>query len=116
MGSGNGRFTMPSTRPPDRYSNMPTYEYLCQDCGDRLEVFQKFSEKPLRTHDDCGGALQKVFHPSGIVFKGSGYYITDSRNGGKASSSSSSSNGSSNGSKDTKSSDSKTTDTAAAAD
>ena len=63
---------------------MPTYEYLCQQCGQRLEVFQKFSAKPLRVHDECGGALQKVFHASGVVFKGSGYYVTDSRNGSKA--------------------------------
>lgn len=61
---------------------MPTYEYLCQECGERLEVFQKFSDKPLKKHRDCGGALQKVFHPSGVVFKGSGYYITESRSNG----------------------------------
>jgi putative FmdB family regulatory protein len=63
---------------------MPTYEYLCQNCGQRLEVFQKFSAKSLRVHDECGGALQKVFHASGVVFKGSGYYVTDSRAGGSA--------------------------------
>jgi len=60
---------------------MPTYEYLCQNCGQRLEVFQKFSAKSLRVHDECGGALQKIFHASGVVFKGSGYYVTDSRSG-----------------------------------
>ena len=64
---------------------MPTYEYLCQDCGERLEVFQKFSDKPLRTHPECGGDLNKVFHASGVVFKGSGYYVTDSRPKGKGS-------------------------------
>ena len=58
---------------------MPTYEYQCQECGERMEVFQKFSDKPLRVHPECGGKLQKVFHASGIVFKGSGYYVTDSR-------------------------------------
>lgn len=58
---------------------MPTYEYQCQDCGEHLEVFQKFSDKPLRVHPECGGKLQKVFHASGVVFKGSGYYVTDSR-------------------------------------
>ena len=63
---------------------MPTYEYLCQNCGQRLEVFQKFSAKPLRVHEECGGALQKIFHASGVVFKGSGYYVTDSRSGGSA--------------------------------
>lgn len=65
---------------------MPTYEYLCRECGERLEVFQKFTEKPLRVHPDCGGELQKVFHASGIVFKGSGYYVTDSRSSKNAAS------------------------------
>ena len=64
---------------------MPTYEYQCQGCDERLEVFQKFSDKPLKSHPDCGGALQKVFHASGVVFKGSGYYITESRSGSKSS-------------------------------
>lgn len=59
-----------------------------------MEVFQKFSEKPLRVHPECGGELQKVFHPSGIVFKGSGYYVTDSRSKESASSTSNGSNGS----------------------
>ncbi|MFO7292856.1 MAG: FmdB family zinc ribbon protein [Actinomycetes bacterium] len=68
---------------------MPTYEYQCKDCGERLEVFQKFSDKPLSVHPECGGKLQKVFHASGIVFKGSGYYVTDSRSGGRKSDSSS---------------------------
>jgi len=68
---------------------MPTYEYQGKDCGERLEVFQKFSDKPLSVHPECGGKLQKVFHASGIVFKGSGYYVTDSRSGGRKSDSSS---------------------------
>ena len=58
---------------------MPTYEYTCKECGDTVEVFQSFSEKPLRKHADCGGDLQKVFHARGVVFKGSGFYATDSR-------------------------------------
>jgi putative FmdB family regulatory protein len=61
---------------------MPTYEYVCEECGDRVEVFQSFSAKPLKIHEACGGALKKVFHPSGVVFKGSGYYVTDSRSKG----------------------------------
>lgn len=60
---------------------MPTYEYACDDCGDRIEVFQSFSDDPLTSHDRCGGPLKKVFHPSGVVFKGSGFYATDSRPG-----------------------------------
>lgn len=58
---------------------MPTYEYTCKRCGETIEVFQSFSEKPLRTHRECGGDLQKVFHARGVVFKGSGFYSTDSR-------------------------------------
>ena len=58
---------------------MPTYEYQCKRCGQRFDVLQKFSEKPLRSHDGCGGDLQKVFHARGIVFKGSGFYATDRR-------------------------------------
>ena len=58
---------------------MPTYEYACQKCGDNFEVFQSFSAKPLKKHADCGGELKKVFHARGVVFKGSGFYATDSR-------------------------------------
>jgi len=56
---------------------MPTYEYSCKNCGETFEVFQSFSEKPLKKHKTCGGDLKKVFHVSGIVFKGSGFYATD---------------------------------------
>ncbi len=58
---------------------MPTYEYTCKLCGETMEVFQSFSEKPLRKHQECGGELKKVFHARGVVFKGSGFYSTDSR-------------------------------------
>ena len=58
---------------------MPTYEYVCKSCGDTIEVFQSFSDKPLKRHDSCGGDLQKVFHARGVVFKGSGFYSTDAR-------------------------------------
>jgi len=58
---------------------MPTYEYACQSCGRHFEVFQRFSENALTTCDVCGGPLRKVFHPAGILFKGSGFYATDSR-------------------------------------
>lgn len=70
---------------------MPTYEYQCKKCGERLEVFQSFSAKPLRKHDGCNGALEKVFHASGIVFKGSGFYVTDSRGSSSSATSSSTS-------------------------
>jgi len=58
---------------------MPTYEYVCNRCGKRLEVFQSFSDKPLTTHEDCGGRLEKVIHSRGVIFKGSGFYSTDSK-------------------------------------
>ncbi len=58
---------------------MPTYEYECSDCGNRFEVFQSFSDDPLTTCEVCGETLKKVFHPAGIIFKGSGWYATDSR-------------------------------------
>ena len=58
---------------------MPTYEYVCSACGHRLEVFQTFSEDPLVECLECGGSLRRVFHPVGILFKGSGFYSTDAR-------------------------------------
>lgn len=58
---------------------MPTYEYACTQCGNRVEVFQRIDEEPLAVCERCGGTLRKVFHPAGIVFKGSGFYATDSR-------------------------------------
>ncbi|MBV9208726.1 MAG: FmdB family transcriptional regulator [Actinobacteria bacterium] len=60
---------------------MPTYQYACTECGDQLEAVQKFTDAPLTVCDACGGRLRKVFSPVGIVFKGSGFYRTDSRNG-----------------------------------
>jgi putative FmdB family regulatory protein len=58
---------------------MPTYEYACPSCGTHVEVYQRFSESPLTVCSVCGGPLRKVFHPAGILFKGSGFYATDSR-------------------------------------
>jgi putative FmdB family regulatory protein len=58
---------------------MPTYEYACTECGDRIEVIQSITDVPLTTCTVCGGPLRKVFSPVGIVFKGSGFYRTDSR-------------------------------------
>ena len=60
---------------------MPTYQYLCTECNGQLEVVQKFTDDALTVHDACGGRLRKVFSPVGIVFKGSGFYKTDSRKG-----------------------------------
>jgi putative FmdB family regulatory protein len=63
---------------------VPTYEYACTDCGDKSEVVQRFSDDPLTICTECGGKLRKVFSPVGIVFKGSGFYRNDSRNGSSA--------------------------------
>jgi putative FmdB family regulatory protein len=58
---------------------MPTYEYSCEKCGEHLEVVQSFRDEPLTRCPACKGRLRKVFSPVGIVFKGSGFYKTDSR-------------------------------------
>jgi putative FmdB family regulatory protein len=63
---------------------VPTYQYTCTECGDPVEVVQKFTDAPLTVCAACGGRLRKVFSPVGIVFKGSGFYRTDSRNGSGA--------------------------------
>jgi putative FmdB family regulatory protein len=60
---------------------VPTYQYTCTECGEPVEAVQKFTDAPLTLCAACGGRLRKVFSPVGIVFKGSGFYRTDSRNG-----------------------------------
>lgn len=82
---------------------MPTYVYKCDSCGTQFEQFQSFKDEPLRTCPACAGAVRRVIQPVGIVFKGSGWYITDSRKSSSATV----------GSDDTAKSDSKA-DTAAA--
>ena len=63
---------------------MPTYQYACTECGEQLEMVQKFSDDPLTVCPACSGRLRKVFSPVGIVFKGSGFYRTDRRSGNGA--------------------------------
>src|SRR5579864_1866907 len=63
---------------------VPTYQYACTDCAERLEKVQKFTDDPLTVCPTCGGRLRKVFSAVGIVFKGSGFYRTDSRKDQKA--------------------------------
>ena len=58
---------------------MPTYVYQCSDCGVSFEQVQKFSDDPLTTCPSCAGSVRRVLHPVGVVFKGSGWYINDSR-------------------------------------
>jgi putative FmdB family regulatory protein len=87
---------------------MPTYEYVCSKCDQHLEVYQSFSEEPLKRHSGCGGKLTKVLGSVGIVLKGSGFYRTDnassSRRKAERSDSSSSSSEKSSSSSDSSSS------------
>ena len=80
---------------------MPTYQYACTACGEQLEAVQSFSDASLTECPACSGTLRKVFSAVGVVFKGSGFYKTDSR--------SSSAKGS--GSSESKSSDDKGSET-----
>jgi putative FmdB family regulatory protein len=79
-------------------SLMPFYEYVCKQCGHRFERFQRMSDDPVKTCPECEGEVVRVVQPVGVIFKGSGFYVTDNR--GKSStapgsSSSKPSNGSS---------------------
>jgi putative FmdB family regulatory protein len=65
---------------------VPTYQYACTACEERLEVVQSFTDDALTLCPVCGGRLRKVFSAAGIIFKGSGFYRTDSRASAKASS------------------------------
>lgn len=85
---------------------MPTYEYVCRSCDAHIEVVQSFRDDPLTECATCSGQLRKKFSAAGIVFKGSGYYVTDTRSSSDSSGSGGSSDGSSNGSSDSSSKDS----------
>jgi putative FmdB family regulatory protein len=58
---------------------MPTYLYRCSECGHSFDFFQKFADDPLTECPECGGPIHRVPQPVGIVFKGSGWYVNDSR-------------------------------------
>lgn len=60
---------------------MPTYSYACTQCDNRFDIVQSFTDDALTVCSECSGALRKLFNSVGIVFKGSGFYRTDSRNG-----------------------------------
>ncbi len=77
---------------------MPTYSYACTECDDRFDVVQAFTDDALTTCEKCDGRLRKLFNSVGVVFKGSGFYRTDSREDRKKS------KGSSNGSSEATSS------------
>jgi putative FmdB family regulatory protein len=72
---------------------MPTYQYRCTECGNELEAVQRFSDPSLTECPSCEGQLRKVFNAVGVVFKGSGFYRTDSRTDAKKSAGSTSADG-----------------------
>jgi putative FmdB family regulatory protein len=85
---------------------MPTYQYRCTECGHDLEAVQRFTDAALTECPNCGGQLRKVYNAVGVVFKGSGFYRTDSRkapseNGSSESTSGATSNGKESGDKST---------------
>jgi putative FmdB family regulatory protein len=88
--------------------NVPTYQYACTACGHRLEAVQSFADEPLTECPACEGRLRKLFSSVGVVFKGSGFYRTDSRSSGPGGADKS-------GSTDKSGGDSSTGDKAAAA-
>ena len=73
---------------------MPTYSYACTACDNKFDVVQAFSDDALTQCPTCEGRLRKLFGKVGVVFKGSGFYRTDSREASKSSSNGSSKNGS----------------------
>jgi putative FmdB family regulatory protein len=81
---------------------MPTYQYACSACQHEFEVFQAFTDTSLTHCPECGGELRKVYSAVGVVFKGSGFYKTDSKSSSSASSSGASSSGTSSSSASTK--------------
>ena len=79
---------------------MPTYQYACTACDERLEAVQSFTDAALTECPACGGRLRKVFSAVGVVFKGSGFYKNDSREGAKSGSSKAKDGGESSSSAD----------------
>jgi putative FmdB family regulatory protein len=65
---------------------VPTYQYACTECDHAFEQVQSFADDALTVCPDCGGKLRKVFSAAGVVFKGSGFYRTDSRSSSSSSS------------------------------
>jgi putative FmdB family regulatory protein len=80
--------------PAEEGDQVPTYQYACTECGHALEAQQSFTDEPLTTCPECTGRLRKVFSAVGVVFKGSGFYRTDSRADSSSNGSSSSGSGS----------------------
>lgn len=79
---------------------MPTYSYACTQCDNRFDIVQSFTDESLSVCSECSGRLRKLFNSVGIVFKGSGFYRTDSRTGSVQSESADESSKSDNGKSD----------------
>ncbi|BCO34630.1 protein SprT-like protein [Mycobacterium heckeshornense] len=97
---------------------MPTYSYACTECDNRFDIVQAFTDDALTTCQRCSGRLRKIFNSVGVVFKGSGFYRTDSRESAKSSTNGSgekSSSESSTGEKSSPSEKSTTSSSTAAA-
>jgi putative FmdB family regulatory protein len=62
---------------------MPIYGYRCSSCGHQFEILQKMSDESLKTCPKCQGKLDKIIYPTGIIYKGSGYYTTDYKASGR---------------------------------
>ena len=82
---------------------MPTYGYRCKSCGHQFEVFQRMSDDPVQTCPNCQGGVTRILYPTGVVFKGSGYYSTDYKGSGSSASANGSGSSSESGKSESKS-------------
>jgi putative FmdB family regulatory protein len=73
---------------------VPIYGYRCSACGHQFEILQRVSDEPLKVCPECQGKLTKILYPTGVIFKGSGFYTTDYKGSGKSASTNGSSSGS----------------------
>ena len=90
---------------------MPTYDYQCQNCGHRFELFQRMSDDPVTTCPTCEGPVERLITGgTGLIFKGSGFYITDYKSNGNGKSADKKDTGSNGESKSSDSSSAKSTD------
>lgn len=78
---------------------VPIYEYECERCQHRFEIMQKFSDRPVKKCGKCGGLVHKVLSAPGLVFKGSGWYVTDYANSDRKKALKAEKDGGSNGDK-----------------
>jgi putative FmdB family regulatory protein len=95
---------------------MPIYEYACNECGHRFDARQSWSDDPLTVCPECTGAIRRVLHPAGVIFKGSGWYVTDNRKSSGTSGESSTTSSSNSDATPSKSEKTAETKTATAAD